>query len=214
MKSIQYVRYEIHLAKVRLANRVLPSSFSARRRFHKMENIWLHWGCGPKKLPNWVNIDGWKTDATDYVHDLRAKLPFHDETVELIFTEHVLEHVEFDIARQVLADFYRIMKPGGRIRIVVPGLEECIRAFSQGETGWFAKVDEPCVTVGVGFNRIFYSHFHRFIYDYSTLATVLKEAGFSAVEQSSHLACSDERLNLDGNSESRRLVSLYVDAVK
>ena len=214
LKSLQNISYEFHLARVRLSNRVNPSKIATRRRLRREDNIKLHWGCGPRHLDGWVNIDGWPTRATDYVHDLRNTLPLQDETVELIFTEHVMEHIEFNIAQRVLADFFRVMKPKGRLRIVVPGLQQCCRAYIEGKKEWFQLVDEPCISAGQGFNRIFYSHFHRFIYDYETLAVILKEAGFSTVNECSHLASVDERLRLDADHESRRLVSLYVEAVK
>lgn len=214
IKFMNEVRYQGHLAKQRVANSLLPWRVSARRRLGKMDDVRLHWGCGPRRIDGWVNIDGWRTEATDYVHDLRTNLPFADESVALIFSEHVLEHVESDVAERVLADFFRVLKNGGRLRLIVPDLAKCCRAYMDHDREWFSKVDADSLTVGDGFNKIFYSHFHRYIYDAETLMLLLRRAGFSEVSPSTHLASIDERLNLDNNSESRILVSLYVEAKK
>ena len=214
LKSLQNIRYELYLARIRLQNQVIPSNVVLRRGLGRENNVKLHWGCGSRRLDGWINIDGWQSSATDYVHDLRTELPFKNESVELIFTEHVLEHIELNIAHRVLVDFFRIMEPGGRLRIVVPGLRQCCDAYSKGSLEWFHKVDDVVDSVGHGFNRIFYNHFHRYIYDFETLAIVLKKAGFKKVFESAHMASVDERLRLDTDHESRRLVSLYVEAVK
>lgn len=214
LKFVNDLRYQSHLAQQRLANRLFPWRVLARRNLGKMDNVRLHWGCGQRRIEGWVNIDGWRTGATDYVHDLRTKLPFSDLSVELIFSEHVLEHVDIDVAEKVLADFFRVMKHGGRARLIVPDLEKCCRAYLDHDKEWFSKVDADSPTAGDGLNKIFYSHFHRYIYDSETLTLMLRKAGFTDVTPSAHLASVDERLNLDNDSESRSLVSLYVEVQK
>ncbi|APZ95456.1 class I SAM-dependent methyltransferase [Fuerstiella marisgermanici] len=214
LKALQNVNYELHLAQVRMANRLFPYRILKRRQLVRQSGIKLHWGCGPRHLDGWLNVDGWASPATDYVHDLRNRLPLADNSVELIFTEHVLEHIEFNKARDVLADFYRVMQPCGRIRIVIPGLAQCCTAYASGEREWFRRIDGPCMSTGMGFNRVFFAHFHRFIYDFETLAIIMREAGFSEVRECVHGGSSDERLRLETDDESRQLVSLYVEAVK
>jgi predicted SAM-dependent methyltransferase len=214
IKNLNIVRYEIHLFAVRLSNAIWPPNRKKRRALAQRRGLLLHWGCGPRRLEGWLNIDGWKSGATDYVHDLRKTLPLRDGSVELIFTEHVLEHIELEFAKSVLHDFFRVLQPGGKVRIVVPGLVECLEAFLRSDAEWFRRVDAPCDTAGIGFNRIFYSHFHRHIYDFDTLERLLRESGFSQIVHSKHLQSVDPRLNLDTDCEARALVSLYVDAIK
>ncbi|HYL98553.1 MAG TPA: class I SAM-dependent methyltransferase [Blastocatellia bacterium] len=47
-------------------------------------------------------------------------LPFHDATVDLVFSYSVLQHVERDKVRRVLTESWRILKPGGAIMIQLP----------------------------------------------------------------------------------------------
>ncbi|HSI85829.1 MAG: methyltransferase domain-containing protein [Candidatus Methylacidiphilales bacterium] len=89
----------------------------------------LHLGCGPIYIPGWVNFDGllvWKTDA---FLDIRAGLPFADNTVEGIYTCHTLEHFYFDQLLGILREMHRVLKPGAAFRIVVPSLEKAIDAY-------------------------------------------------------------------------------------
>jgi hypothetical protein len=55
---------------------------------------------------------------------------------------------------------------------------------------------------------------HRSAWDYESLARLLEEAGFAQVEVCSYRQGRDQRLLRDRDSDSRRLVSLYVEAVK
>jgi predicted SAM-dependent methyltransferase len=62
--------------------------------------------------------------------DLRCELPLADNTTRLIFTEHVLEHLDYDRDLAfVMSEFYRVLKPGGAVRIIVPDLEKYCRAY-------------------------------------------------------------------------------------
>lgn len=56
------------------------------------------------------------------LHDCRKPLPFPDGCIDHILCSHFLEHVYPDEARAILADFHRVLKPGGTAHIIVPDL--------------------------------------------------------------------------------------------
>ncbi|GAA0335288.1 hypothetical protein GCM10009087_52070 [Sphingomonas oligophenolica] len=99
--------------------------------------------------------------ADSYV-DLTKPLPFAANSIDLIFFEEVLEHVEKPIGLALLRECRRVLKPGGTIRIATPDLD------------WLAT-EAPCDLV----NDTFYGHDHRYIYSRAELANALELAGFS-----------------------------------
>jgi len=77
----------------------------------------------------------WKTvdisTTSDYIHNLNEEepLPFKDNSVDNIYTSDTLEHVEPVQITFVLQEFYRILKPGGKCRIVVPDSAYAIKQY-------------------------------------------------------------------------------------
>ena len=211
---LQIFAYEIHLAKIRIKNKIFPSKKLKINKYKNQENLRLHWGCGSRKLDKWVNVDGWKTSATDFEYDLRESIPLSNSSVSYIFTEHVLEHITIEEGRMVLKEFHRILNKDGIARIVVPDLELCCNAFLSKDVNWFEKVDDKFETAGMGFNSIFYNHSHRYIYDFESLNQLLLDAGFKTIKKQKYNESFDKELLVDNSDESRKLVSLYVEAIK
>jgi len=131
LRVVQEVRTEVHLAGVRLRRRVSPSVRAKERALMQKNNLKLHFGCGPRILPGWVNIDGWSFPGMDLAVDLRQPLPFRDGSCRLIFTEHVFEHIDVDFRLSVLREFFRVLQPGGTLRIVVPDCEKFVEAYTR-----------------------------------------------------------------------------------
>jgi len=78
----------------------------------------LHVGCGSNHMPGWINMDSESSQNPEVIGDLNVRLPFDDESFDVIYAHHVLEHVE-DILDTVF-ELHRILKPGGRLLVVVP----------------------------------------------------------------------------------------------
>jgi predicted SAM-dependent methyltransferase len=63
------------------------------------------------------------------VHDLAKGIPFGDDTVDVVYHSHVLEHLDRGVARKFLAEVKRVLRPGGIHRIVVPDFEYVCRRY-------------------------------------------------------------------------------------
>ena len=61
------------------------------KNFQKLDSLNLNIGCGDVKFPDWVNID--IEPGADLVLDLRNDLPFDDDSVDFIYNEHFIEHL-------------------------------------------------------------------------------------------------------------------------
>ena len=104
-------------------------------------------GGGQWYYPRWENIDYMDDDTyVDYKLDLRAKqkLPFQDECAALIFSSHCLEHLSDEDALFTLDECYRIMKPGGLIRIAVPDMDRAFAAYRRNDHEFFDRGGVTC----------------------------------------------------------------------
>jgi predicted SAM-dependent methyltransferase len=211
LSVFQEVRSEAHLAGVRLTRRISPRARASARALLRMNDVKLHFGCGQRILPGWVNIDGWHFPGVDFVTDLRRRLPFADATCRLIFTEHVFECIDIEFRLPVLRELRRVLKPEGTLRIVVPDCAKFASAYLARDDAWFHTVlGWPGGAEGL--NTVFTRHKHRFIDDWESLSATLRKAGFSHLEHSSFNASEIPELRIDHESPSRAPVSLYVEA--
>ena len=79
----------------------------------------LNLGCGRKYLPGYVNCDVCRDVRADRYFDLNEfPYPFESDSADEILMDNVLEHL-VDVPR-VIAELHRMLRPGGRLRILVP----------------------------------------------------------------------------------------------
>ena len=79
------------------------------------------------KMPGAVGLDIVDLPGVDVVVDLeRESIPFPDNSFEIVYAYHVLEHITK--LSDVLAELHRVCRPGASIKIVVPYFT-CVGAF-------------------------------------------------------------------------------------
>src|SRR5712692_2960803 len=66
-------------------------------------------------------------------HDFRYALPFDDESVDYLYSSHLLEHLFREDALRLLKEIQRTLKPGGWVRICVPDLAHALALFASGK---------------------------------------------------------------------------------
>jgi len=148
--------------------------------------IRLNIGCGAyaMRAPGWVNVDAVAESAADVV--LRVPpLPWESATVSEIYAGHFLEHLERAEAADFLDECWRVLRPGGRLGLVVPDMREILRRYIQDEPApmeWpqgqhrdLRDLDELCEAII--FSTLQPSR-HQWAYDADTLARTLQRAGF------------------------------------
>ncbi|HKT06245.1 MAG TPA: methyltransferase domain-containing protein [Rugosimonospora sp.] len=121
--------------------------------------------------------------------DICRPLPFPDASLEWVYAEHLIEHVELDAASGWLAEVRRVLTPGGVLRLTTPDLRRYAQSYLAGG-GFFARHRKRIRAAGLGppmparpafmFNQLFYLYGHRWIYDLDELSHVLAGAGFAA----------------------------------
>lgn len=130
----------------------------------------LHIGCGKKYFPGWVNVDACKDVKADVYADALS-LPFENETFDLIYACHILEHVKrFDVEK-TLSHWRDLLKTGGVLRLAVPDFQ-AIHFYYHKNGGLKTLMGLLYGGQDTIFNE------HHVIFDYSTLLDHLKAVGF------------------------------------
>lgn len=145
------------------------------------------------------------------------RLPLGDACASLIYASHVLEHFDRVAYRHVLAEWFRVLRPGGILRLAVPDFAACAalyyeKGLEDGLSGLVGLV--------VGGQRDRYD-FHKMIFDEDLLSRALRETGFREVRRWDWR--NTEHSGVDDYSQAYlphlrkddgRLMSLNLEAVK
>ena len=89
--------------------------------------------------------------ADSYVNVMKT-LPFESGSVDLILLEELIEHVDKDRGSALLRECFRILKPGGTMRVATPDLDWLSAGILDGSVS--------CDLL----NSTFYEHYHVYIY--------------------------------------------------
>lgn len=92
---------------------------------------YLNLGCGStySSASEWTNLDFVSNDENVIAHNLLAGIPFENNTFDLVYHSHVLEHFAKEDGEQFIQDCFRVLKPSGIIRIAIPDLETIVREY-------------------------------------------------------------------------------------
>ena len=90
---------------------------------------YLNLGCGNRFHPDWINIDIVSTHPSVIAHDLSKGIPLADNSCQVVYHSHVLEHIRQVDAKLFISDCYRVLNPGGIIRVAVPDLEQIAQIY-------------------------------------------------------------------------------------
>ena len=203
-------------ARVRLQRTTYDTKFSARRfrgrdprvdaylRAHDVRKLQL--GTGSNPMDGWLN-----TDISDYRRrnevvylDARRPFPLPDQAFDLVFCEHMIEHLTYAEGRRCLGECFRVLRSGGRIRVATPSLDRLVRLYGdtlgdleQRYLRWsidtFAR-DGDAYLPGFVVNNMFWNFGHRFVYDEGTLRHTLETVGFVGAESCAVGESGDPRL--------------------
>jgi len=153
---------------------------------HKLlPKLKLHLACGHDYDDSYINVDLYAPE--DARCDIRfdvQKLPYPDNSVDEIKAFHIIEHFHFFEIQEVLKEWNRVLKPGGKLWLETPDFLESCRSFVEGSSTMNTE----------DWRVLLYNHFfahpwvpgqtHKFLFTESQLRTNMSWAGFSKVVRS------------------------------
>ncbi len=121
----------------------------------------INLGCGTKKQEGEIGVDIIPTPQVDVVTDLNHyPLPFADNSVDIVRSSHVFEHIDDLIA--LMEDIHRMLKPGGLLEFTVPHVSniEFFRdpthkhSFTLGTMDYFVRDMKPIAYTAIEFEYL------------------------------------------------------------
>jgi predicted SAM-dependent methyltransferase len=196
-RALRAVRFEIY---VQLQHR---EGLKRAQQFLRATPLRLNLGSGLRPKKGWINID--LSEYATLTLDLREPLPFTDNSVETIYTEHFFEHLNYvgvddptawhldtpanpSEALAFLRECRRVLKPGGVLDIIVPDAEGILQEYVSRHEQPFPKFawwgpawcDSAMHCVNYVFRQ---GSEHKYAYDEETLTRVLEAVGFTAISR-------------------------------
>lgn len=91
----------------------------------------LHLGCGDQILAGYTNCDLY-SDKADRKIDCSRLPDYNDNSVDEIYACHLIEHFDFKEGQEVLKEWHRVLKPGGKLILETPDFLASCRRFVEG----------------------------------------------------------------------------------
>lgn len=194
--------------------------------------IKINIGCGLSGIGGWHNLDNsptitmsripgirrllktpaWPKDVRRY--DVRKGLPFSAGTVRYIYSSHTFEHFTYAESVAIAKECFRVLEPGGILRIAVPDLELIVREYLADASPAAAQNFLSRLSLHHSVQDLIHpGSNHSQMFDGKALVHMLREGGFqdAAVSSFRQSAIPEiEQIEL----EVRRRESLYVEARK
>jgi SAM-dependent methyltransferase len=174
--------------------------------------IKLNLGCGKQVVDGWTNVDyalGARLATTPvlgpavrklklfrmewnpkiHIHDLTKPLPWAAGSVDACYTSHTVEHMSRDEGASLVREAFRVLKPGGVLRVVVPDLHAFVGHYRDGTLAADRFVEDLGVLYGPdkrGLARLLapvVEFPHKCMYDTATMRKLFESAGFVARER-------------------------------
>lgn len=189
--------------------------------------LYVNYGCGLHAPKDWLNFDAspsllvQNNAVLDFLFGrfLRTRFPQNslygnilkglpglaENSCEGIYCSHVLEHFSLDDLRKALANTYRLLKPGGIFRCVVPDLEMCARNYLKGldsgdPNASYRFMEETRLgnkTGKKGIRDFIVSYFvleqHQWMWDVQSMPVELEKAGFIQIRSCTFNDSKDSR---------------------
>ena len=89
----------------------------------------LNLGCGSSVHASWRNFDVNPLSEEIEYWDAKQGIPFKSESVDCVYHSHLLEHLLPEDGQILLEECFRVLKPKGVLRVVVPDLEGICKAY-------------------------------------------------------------------------------------
>ncbi|HUN21918.1 MAG TPA: methyltransferase domain-containing protein [Anaerolineales bacterium] len=142
-------------------------------------SVKVHLGPGQKNyLHGWINVDANIVSAKiDVWANFSYMLPFRDNSVDVFYSHHVIEHVpnlQFHFK-----EMYRCLKPSGVFRVGGPNGDSAIKKYVEKDVNWFSDFPQKQDSLGGRLNNlIFCAGEHLSLLTFSYLEEICQKAGF------------------------------------
>lgn len=203
---------------------------------------YVQYGCGFSAPLGWINFDASPTlrferlpaigklytkNAQRFPYnvqygDIVLGLPIEDDSCDLIYCSHVLEHLALEDFHTALRNTHRYLKPGGLFRLVVPDLACLVERYrsSRDPLASVAFITETLLgeekrprSLSGLLKTWLANSGHRWMWDEPAMIAKLAEHGFRNMRRAAKGDSSNRRF-LDVEDPARFVDALAVECTK
>jgi predicted SAM-dependent methyltransferase len=119
--------------------------------------------------------------------NVAKRIPLNDESVEVLYTCHMLEHLDREEAHAFLKESKRVLQPGGILRVAVPDIRAAVSNYLEsGDADQFIEDTHLTIAKPVTLRKkithiITGARHHHWMYDEESLKRLLMAGGFDNV---------------------------------
>jgi len=124
------------------------------------------------------HFDGWLNTEIDTV-DITKPLPFENNSVDLCYASHTVEHITAPDAFRFFKECHRILKPEGVMRICVPSIARVHAHMDNEYIQWAKDAGFADGTPQGAVEHLITNHGHLACWDEHTLVAAIWAAGFA-----------------------------------
>ena len=224
------------------ASAVCRSSVKAWSVFHLKSPRcmrYIQYGCGLSAPDAWINYDvsptlwlqrlpliggimpGIRFPKNVRFGNIVKGLPEKPDSADGIYCSHVLEHLTLQECRTALTNTFRMLKPGGIFRCVLPDLEVMVNEYVTSDKKNRALIFVSDTLMGLKsrpkgiakLRALLGNERHLWMWDEASLSHELAAAGFIQIRRCNYNDCSDPHFKVVENSERFRN-ALALEATK
>jgi predicted SAM-dependent methyltransferase len=148
----------------------------------------------------------WNPDVV--FHNARKPLPFPDDSMIAVYSSYLHEHLYLEEGNRLLRECYRILAPGGALRIIIPDFRSIMLEYAEGKPLSIASDEKKKMNPADRANARLYMHppkrvsesmldrvydfivdfrSHKYMYDAQSITHYFEQAKFINVQQMGHL---------------------------
>jgi SAM-dependent methyltransferase len=174
----------------------------------------LNWGCGDHTATGWINSDIKDDPHVDLVCDILEGLPLEGDSVDYAVSVHALPELPYPDIVPALGELWRVLKPGGVLRLVLPDLRNAIRAYTLGQDDYFQVSEDEVRSSGGRFiAHTLWFGYSRTLFTPDFTEELLLKAGFTNVVECQYRQTAS-RFSEIVELDNRERESMFVEATK
>ena len=135
---------------------------------------------GEQKKEGWKILNIKKIESVDFIGDISDLSQFDDNSIDEIYTSHIIEHVDQNKIEGTLKGIHRILKDGGKFYISVPDMDILCRIFVAKDAPIKVKFHAMRMMFGGQIDKYDY---HYFGWNYEFLKNYIQNAGFKSMKR-------------------------------
>ncbi len=185
-------------------NQKIVECYRRYKEKYKIKKLHIYHHCD-NELDSWLNLN-------EYLNKPEFLFHFANSEFQYIFLEHVIQHLSHEEGLKFLRECFRILEPGGKIRIMTYDLENLMKIYESNKKihkeyiKWnndlFFKREKSSDAFMI--NDYFNGGYQKFTYDFKTIKSSLEKAGFSNIKRVEIMESTDK--NFKGLEEDGKKV--------